>query len=640
MAVGFSGLLLAVLWALAGAFAVDWWLEMPVLLRVISLLAVAGVGAWAFVEFVRPMLGWKEDQVDLALIVQKHHRIDSDLVAALQFEGPQAAAWGSPQLETAVIHRVADSGNRLDVFEGLDYGQCMRRLGALAATVILAAVLVILFPNHVSAFFNRFFLGKRHYPTQTQLEAIVINGQIVHPGEGTATIPHGQPLEFAVFAWHSDGLEELPESGRVKIWSLETKAESELELTPLLNDASAAAHLAVLAAADSSIEIPTDHRVFIASLKQASESLGYQVYLGDAWTDPAEIRVVPPPAVDMYLEVTPPAYTLAANTTNGSKGGARQVSVIEGSSVAVRLTSNKPLREAALTLGDSKLSLQPAGEDDEDRQVWRYEDPAGPLSGIAAAVKFKAQVVDEDGMSLAQPLEGVIKLKPDQSPKVFADVTTRVVLPTAKPSIAFGASDDFGLATLGVNVFLDGREGALGQPIELPLSGTPRRVSTLLAQLDADPSSAELDKGRIPPALAAELAANGVTLSANAAVSIVLPGDRWRITDVAGGPAAGSANSPVRNQQFEIRNKQRRLHVFRLFQLDLSQFDLQAGDRVRIELSATDFRGDKPGKPAVSQPILLNVTDKAGLLASQTEPDRRSAEQLDAIIQLGIGDSR
>ncbi len=90
---------------------------------------------------------------------------------------------------------------------------------------------------------------------------------------------------------------------------------------------------------------------------------------------------------------------------------------------------------------------------------------------------------------------------------------------------------------------------------------------------------------------------------------------------------------------FEIRDEHPQLNVYRIFPLRLSEFDLQVGDTVRIELRATDDRGDSPGKSASSEAIILSVTDEAGFLASTTETDQRSAEQLDAIIRLGLGES-
>ncbi len=97
------------LWALAGVFALDWCFQRNVdLLQRLLLLGLAAAGViWAFARFALPWLGKHEDVTEMALLVQRQTGIDSDLVAALQFESPDAEHWGSPQLETAVIDRVA-----------------------------------------------------------------------------------------------------------------------------------------------------------------------------------------------------------------------------------------------------------------------------------------------------------------------------------------------------------------------------------------------------------------------------------------------------------------------------------------------------------------------------------------------------
>jgi hypothetical protein len=61
---------------------------------------------------------------------------------------------------------------------------------------------------------------------------------------------------------------------------------------------------------------------------------------------------------------------------------------------------------------------------------------------------FEAQVTDDDGLELERPLVAVVRIQEDRLPKVAAAVVTDRVLPTARPSITFGASDDFGVASV------------------------------------------------------------------------------------------------------------------------------------------------------------------------------------------------
>ena len=66
-----SALAIAVLWALAGVFALDWYFQRNVdLLQRLLLLGLAAAGViWAFVRFALPWLGKHEDVTDMALLV-------------------------------------------------------------------------------------------------------------------------------------------------------------------------------------------------------------------------------------------------------------------------------------------------------------------------------------------------------------------------------------------------------------------------------------------------------------------------------------------------------------------------------------------------------------------------------------------
>ena len=115
---------------LAAVFALDWWFERNVDLwqRLLLMGIAAAMAVWAFVRFALPWLGKREDVVDMALLVEREEGIDSDVVAALEFESAEAAEWGSTQLETAVIQRVASWQSDLDVMAVLPRQPLLRRV--------------------------------------------------------------------------------------------------------------------------------------------------------------------------------------------------------------------------------------------------------------------------------------------------------------------------------------------------------------------------------------------------------------------------------------------------------------------------------------------------------------------------------
>ncbi len=546
LATAFSPLLLAVLWAGVSLFALDWLLEMSRAQRAVAIAIAVGAAVWAFRRYTRPLLGMHETEVDVALSVERLQGIDSDLVSALQFESPGAEQWGSVQLETAVVDHVADFSSHLNVFEKISYEQLSRRCGILAGTVLVLALGVAFMPGHVSAFLNRLLMGSAHYPTRTVIEQIVVNGKTVFPTiEKSIDLrsAYGNPLSFDI---QCSG--ELPESGTVVLKSQRSNVETDIELVgPGGGQANSG-----------------DAVTYSGALPRMVDSVTYQIYLGDTWTDPVEINVIPLPVVAIKLKPTPPKYAVAIEEMTGqtAAGGLaeRQISVIEGSRVDVRIECrNKQLTKATLTVGDVEHKLT---DESGDGHVWALKVESTPFASVTELIRYSVQVEDSDGLSLDGPITGSIRIKADRGPRVFAAIVSRRVLPLAKPRVAYGATDDYGVSLL--------------------------RVHFHVARISGEPEDIVKDIEVVPP---------------------------------------------ERQPQTVLRGS---------YSLDLSPLKLVKGEELKVVLEAFDYRGKLPPRSSVSEPLILQVTDREGILAGLLETDEKSARQLDAIIQreLGIGDAK
>ena len=76
------------------------------------------------------------------------------------------------------------------------------------------------------------------------------------------------------------------------------------------------------------------------------------------------------------------------------------------------------------------------------------------------------------------------------------------------------------------------------------------------------------------------------------------------------------------------------------YAVDMSALELSKGDQVKLTIEAIDYRGETPGKATMSDAVVLDISDEAGVLAAITEADENSEERLTEVIkeQLGIGD--
>jgi len=643
---------IALLWALAAVFLIDFLFELAVPQRIVVLLIALGCVAWAVWRFTLPLLGVRETDEDMALMVERQQEIDSDLVAALQFESVEAASWGSIQLESAVIDYVANVGSGLDVFEGFNREQMARRATVFGITAVVLLAAALIFPGYAKAFFNRILLGGMHYPTDTQIQTILVNQTpvLLSDEHGSAPIDvkcaQGRPISFLIQCagdLPTDGTAQLVSTGEsrskttVELKALtsqerldrlktaqqklaDARRDTEFTLTPVWQsellallqfDAPTAG--AELAAADNRDELqaaadalateietwPGDRElsgIFAGELPRLIDEVDYQLYLGDAWTDPASIAMTPLPAVEPRLIPIPPKYARSAQVAEET--GQRQLSVLEGTAVrlAVECTNKKELTSVWLVL-KRKSGTQRYNLVREDDAGLRWKLPEGietPLDRVNEELRYEIQVQDVDQLSLESPIRGVVRIKSDRPPTGSAEVVHHVVLPTAHPVVQYRATDDFGISRLSLITEIE-------RPA--PESETPESDSSLSGSSSSATATPSATESTAPEKRVFPL------LTGQPLLSSMLPNQ-------------GS------------------------YRLNLSELSLAKGDRVKLTLEVVDYRGeDAQGQPRgesyLSDPIILEISDESGVLAAISEADERSEQRLTDIIkrQLGIGES-
>ena len=702
---GYSALVIAVLWILLAIFAIDFgfhYLGYPLdaLQRTVLIaLGIAGL-VWAAMKYTAPFLGHHETDIDMALLVERQHGIDSDLVAALQFESEEADQWGSRELEDAVVNYVAQLDRGLNVFEGISHEQFYRRMGVLVATIAVVVGLVVLLPAYAHAFVLRLALDDIHYPSNTIIERVLVNGdETLSRGiHGTSPIEanavQGRSVVFAAFV---DG--DVPAEGNIRLTSsgsggrdlsltkvsrddfskvlklMEAHLRPNIdnqqrELTELTPDERNEMAIAVASAttfdvarveqslktadrydpvlaeawrqmkrlgdswaakddakpkeegesadedsneADANRSDAAATQLFVGKLPRLLDPTEYSIRLGDAWTDDAAISMTALPVVEPRFTETAPEYARGGKDEQPNPS-ALQRSVIEGSQLALAVSSSKPLEEATLRFfpeDDVQAEPKPLPlvklADDDVMKIWEVEDgqnpptevwqldPAGTeLAAIDGPFRYEIQVTDKDGLQLETPLRGAVRLRADRPPRISGALVHRAVLPTATPEVEIRVDDDYGIAAMNVHVTV--RKG---------------EADDIVGDIGAVTRDAGEEK----------------TYSINQFYS-----PRGNLS-----PTAAAGRKP-RIINFPLQGED--LPGGGAYRLDLSQLSLERGDQVRIVLEAIDYRGEL-GVAAESEPILLDITDESGILAAVSEGDRRSQEQIDDLIrrQLGIGEA-
>jgi hypothetical protein len=171
-------------------------------------------------------------------------------------------------------------------------------------------------------------------------------------------------------------------------------------------------------------------------------------------------------------------------------------------------------------------------------------------------------------------------------------VVHKVVLPTAEPVIEYKATDDYGLSKVALVAEIERFEAAAKatEAVDLGQVDLGQGVVAAAEEVPAEIHRIELMQGKV-------LLADKLPLSARHAIS-------------------------------------------------LSPLKLAKGDRVKLTLEVTDYRGENAagevvGQKHASDPLVLEISDESGVLAAISAADERSEQRLTDIIkrQLGIGET-
>ncbi|MGZ0164840.1 MAG: hypothetical protein ACKVII_13035 [Planctomycetales bacterium] len=489
---GLSLLLQSALLILVSGFLLDWLLDMSTAQRCILLTLMAVILGWSFRRFVKPWFGQDDNLIELALDVEQRHGLDNDLVSAIQFEGPEAATWGSTQLESAVITQVAELTPKLKVFEGLSFADFKRRMIILALAVALPTLASGLFPGYFLAYLNRIFLGSSQYPTATQIAEVLVNGQPVINETGLVTdevtSPFGHPLTFQV---RVAGETPAATARTIHVQSLDGAVSTDVRL-------------AQNRSTDDSTETDSSQPemltadtplILTGELPRLMDSVTIQVYVGDARSPRITIQATPLPVVEPVLSVTPPDYVRAVIEPADSAESKRALSVVEGSRIDLTVRSlNKPLEMVTLTIGESDYRLTPK---DAEKREWTLDVSGTEFADVSETLRYQIQATDAQGLQLENPIHGTIRLRTDQPPRLAITARTRNVVATAKPPIIWSASDDFGLLRVIARIQVARADGEVSETeVEVaskPERGTPQ--TSLRGTYPLDLSSLKLVKG-------------------------------------------------------------------------------------------------------------------------------------------------
>ena len=294
------------LWAAGLAladFVVDWQFSLPGFGPALLIVNIAALAVVFYRSWWRHLVRY--DAVKIALQVERRHPdLRSLLVSYVQFsDGRKIGEHMSPQLIQASRRLAVEATKPIDFREIVNWKD-LSRVGVFCLCVVLACGgLSVRWADFARTLLVRLVGASVEYPTQTRIVEIV----------GPVTVPEGS----SVTLWaRADGL--IPQSGTLSI----RPPEGEWE------------RLVMLKAED---------RKFSYRFDQIMRGFTYKVRLGDAISQPFDVKTIPAPhVVKTRVRLQYPKYTHLKDKEVDSL----HLEVPEGTQVLVDLECDRALKAA------------------------------------------------------------------------------------------------------------------------------------------------------------------------------------------------------------------------------------------------------------------------------------------------------
>ena len=421
---------------LALALFLDWLMELPWFIRLLSLILQLGVlGYISWQSILKPLLNQPDDD-DVALMVEKAMpRFRSRLIASLQLTRPGGIPSGaSPILVDSMVEETEAIAKSVD-FKSIVSTERLVRIGALALTVTVLGVTGLLFGRGtVNDLLKRAFLSNIPVPRKTRV--------IVQ--EGDKLVGRGDNVRLEAFA---EGV--LPNHGRVEV----KYRSRRLQEYPLEQNRE-------------------NKRHFARTIENVQDSFSYVIYLNDGQSQSFNVKAIPRPTVatvDCTQEF--PAYT-KLKPVRRSLG---DLSLLAGSKLHLKIVATKDIKTAAISfVGLDQIIPVQITKGQPRELVGEFNVPAKGLTG------FTIQMLDTDNMESHDTAVYRVDVLPDKAPVAritYPDRKEELITSIATMIVGIEASDDFEIAKVRLRYKVDTRDEGAEKAIELDLEGqSPQKL--------------------------------------------------------------------------------------------------------------------------------------------------------------------
>jgi hypothetical protein len=416
---------------------VDWLVDLPLAARFVVLAGDLGLLAFFVYRRVLPLILRPPNLEACALMVERHWpRFRGRMIATVQLAGPRFTL-DSPDLVRAVQQETDLRTANMNFGEIVGTRVLKRRAGMALIVAILWVDLMILTAPGSFALLERVFLLPAKVPRKT--EVICLSGnKMIKAGDNVLLEAQARGI--------------VPSHGRVT----------------LVDDSSRIQEITI----DPEPGRP-DH--FSLEIDRVEQSFSYTIRLNDATSSSYEVKTVPQPHISSIdCEQIYPAYT----GLDPVKRTVGNLALLAGSTLIIHAVADSKIVKAELKLaGTGQTTPLTIDGAEASNLTGAIQIPTTGLTG------FSIEMTNEGGITSGDETLYGIDLIPDHPPTIQLTYPERLQeLDTIKatPTIAFVASDDYGLAkvTLCYRITEDA-----GSDLAAPSSATQtKRIQMNLGQ--------------------------------------------------------------------------------------------------------------------------------------------------------------
>ncbi len=400
-------------------------------------LTLAGIVAVAVRRLALP-LSMPLSDLDLAgLLDRRVPGVGQQISNVLQLpELARSEHDASPAMVAAAVAECGQSLDRVDLMATLNTPRLGKLLAGCAALIFLALAVWALWPATAELWARRWLAGSDvRWPQHTYLEVLGLDA------DGKLLVPRG---ELSLLQINARPAFRLVEQG----WLLHSRDQ------PLLVESHETPQSRLPETVSIAYRLPDGTRkrgnavqlgeaMFSYELAPLAGPVELHVTGGDDWLGPIAVEPIDRPAV-AALEITAlqPGASAPATTTVGA--GAAQYVYLRETRLELKLVANQPLQSADATSDGRQVS----GWDRVDERTytlrWTMQEP----------LPLEFRLVGKRGGLASKPTFLTIGLLRDREPRltVRSSGVSRRVTPVARIPLAIRATDDFGVASLGLEL--------------------------------------------------------------------------------------------------------------------------------------------------------------------------------------------